>query len=63
MNNHEVTLNIFPLCRLLLNNLHQVVWVVFLQLLSSIAHELIVLAIYIYAVFDYLAGLVRILRL
>lgn len=61
MNNHEVTLNIFPLCRLLLNNLHQVVWVVFLQLLSSIAHELIVLAIYIYAVFDYLAGLVRIL--
>ena len=63
MNNHEVTLNIFPLCRLLLNNLHQVVWVVFLQLLSSIAHELIILAIYIYAVFDYLAGLVRILRL
>ena len=63
MNNHEVTLNIFPLCRLLLNNLHQVVWVVFLQLLSSIAHELIVLAIYIYAVFDYLAALVRILRL
>lgn len=61
MNNHEVTLNIFPLCRLLLNNLHQVVWVVFLQLLSSIAHELIILAIYIYAVFDYLAGLVRIL--